>query len=94
MLTTAAHSSPVRRATSGTFSALTSIHSPRKAPACAACCSGVSGGITSAVRSRFCNDDAVHEKLLRIAYTITQTKEHLQSLVLYQTGGPSGAAGS
>ena len=48
MLTTAAHSSPVRRATSGTFSAFTSIHSPRKAPACAACCSGVSGGITSA----------------------------------------------
>ena len=39
-------------------------------------------------------DDAVHEKLLRIAYTITQMKEHLRSLVLYHTGGSSGAAGS
>jgi hypothetical protein len=38
-------------------------------------------------------DDAVYEKLLGIVYTITQMQEHLRSLVLYHTGGSSGAAG-
>ena len=38
-------------------------------------------------------DDAVYERLLEIVYTITQMKEHLRSLVLYHTGGSSGAAG-
>ena len=37
-------------------------------------------------------DDAVYEKLLGIVCTITQMQEHLRSLVLYHTGGTSGAA--